>query len=69
MPLTESDIAVYFDTLHKTAGQLPGGMLPEADQVKMLVAVLRIAESVVVDINLIAYCLGELVELVHQKGG
>ncbi len=66
MPIaTQNDIEAWFLILHHMASEIVGADMPpaEREKVKVLAEVgLRIAESVVTDLNLIAYHLGELVD-------
>lgn len=72
MPSTENEIVGCFASLREMVNQLAGADLPsaESEKVKALANIaLRIAESLVIDINLIAFRLGEVVEIQRTKAG
>lgn len=71
MPIaSQNDIEAWFLTLRTMANDLAGSDMKPAEQekIKVLAEVgLRIAESIVIDLNLIGYYLGELVEIQNRK--
>lgn len=71
MPIaTQNDIEAWFSVLRTMASDLAGSDMKPADQEKIKIlaeAGLRIVESVVIDLNLIGYYLGELVEIQNRR--
>ncbi len=73
MPIaTQNDIESWFTILRNMSSEIAGADMPpaEREKVKVLAEVgLRIAESMVTDLNLIGYYLGELLELENIRRG
>ncbi len=70
MSATQNDIESWFKVLREVAAAVAGADQNPQDRemIKVLAeAGLRIAESVVVDLNLIAWHLGELVDIERHK--
>jgi hypothetical protein len=69
MPATETELHQLFDQLKAMADEIAGADMPPAEQakIKALATIgLTILESVVVDLNAVAYYLGEIS---HSKSG
>ena len=73
MPIaTQNDIESWFTILRNMSSEIAGADMPpaEREKVKVLAEVgLRIAESMVTDLNLIGYYMGELFELENRRNG
>ncbi len=68
--VSQTDLEGWFSVLRTMAGDLAGTDLPPAEQEKVKVLAdigLRIAESIVIDLNAIAWNLASLVDLEHNR--
>ena len=70
MAITERDLQGYFNVLRGLANEQAGADLPAPEREKLLPAIsagVCVLESIVVDINRIAWCLERLVDIEQNR--